>query len=414
MIEITELVHELEEDYVTDHLLYDSKKFISEIDMLVDNGKGYKMSSKDYDSDRVRVQDASTAFLFMMKYDKSLKNYLRKREESKYDDPILSTNKTLRKMMFTVPEDGLYIVNLNKKNDDRKPVYMVLETRFSDNDYVTNTSIWFIGDKWKKSRDKYLEYKKIYQEEIDNLHYESIIYHDATPAKEVNFKPFDKMVFTDKDKIVEYIDNWINHIPDFYELNVPCKLSILLYGVPGTGKSTFAQALAKYLGIDRVEIIGPNYFEDNDMRKRYHSKYTPSVFLLDDLDTFVFNRDSEKADKNSNNTLQKILAFLDNPPTSNYKIKDGRVFPISIVVATTNYFDRLDDAIKRYGRFDFQFEMKNLKEKEADELCHTYGISLYDIIDPKEIKKDALYSPAYIQALCLANLDKKFKGDEIK
>lgn len=408
-IAYNELVHELVQDYIENNNLFNSKQLVNDAELLVDNGYGYKMQGEDYESSMLSLQQSSVAFLYMIKFDKSLKNYLINKEESRFDDPILSYNKKLKKMMFTLPARGMYIVCLDKKQKEDNN-YMILSIADTEDEYGFNWTIYFIGKHWKKERDKYRAYEREYRNEIKSLHYERIDYTDGTQSKEVTFKPFDKMVFSSKEEVLSYIDNWVSHIPDYHELNVPCKLSILLHGVPGTGKSTFAQALAKYLNIDNVRCISPAYFSEE--RRSYHSKYQPCVFLLDDLDSFVFNRESDKADMTSNNILAKILAFLDNPPTYNYKLKDGRVFPISVVIATTNYFDKLDPAIKRYGRFDFQLEMQDLTEKEADELCHTYSLSLYDIIDPKKIKKDALYSPAYIQALCLANLDKMFKEGE--
>lgn len=410
MIDFAELAHELHEDYIEDTLLCDTKQLESEIKMMVDNGYGYHSSGFDYEGSRVVLQKTSIAFIFMMHYNKELKHYLVKREESKYDDPILSTNKLLREMMFTLPEKGLYVVALDKDKNVERKNYMILKILSTEDEYGYKWDLYFVGDKWRKYRNKFNAFEQKYVDEIKALHYEMIVYTDGTQPKDISFKPFDKMVFSSKEDVINYIDTWVSHIPDYHELNVPCKLSILLHGVPGTGKSTFAQALAKHLGIDTIKSISPIYFSMD--KKDYHNKYQSVVYLLDDLDSFVFDRESDKADRESNNILGRILAFLDNPPSYNYKLKDGRVFPISIVVATTNYFDKLDPAIKRYGRFDFQLEMNNLNEKEADELCHTYSLSLYDILDPKKIKKDAEYSPAYIQALCLANLDKKFKGED--
>ena len=99
---------------------------------------------------------------------------------------------------------------------------------------------------------------------------------------------------------------------------------------------------------------------------------------------------------------------MDNPDTMYYKAKDGIYYPISIVVATTNYYDRLDSAVKRYGRFDLQIEMNEFTEKEAKEMCAVYGLKLKDVVTEK-ITKDFVISPAKLQALCLEKIDKGLK-----
>ena len=107
--------------------------------------------------------------------------------------------------------------------------------------------------------------------------------------------------------------------------------------------------------------------------------------------------------------LQKLLAFLDNPPSYNYKIDDGDNYPVSVVVATTNYYNRLDAAVKRYGRFDLQIELKDFNRKEAEEMCKLYDLKLEDVISKGINKPDFSISPAKLQAKCLEKIDTTLK-----
>ena len=131
--------------------------------------------------------------------------------------------------------------------------------------------------------------------------------------------------------------------------------------------------------------------------------------MIDDIDCVCKSRE-ESEDKENLEVLSNLLSFLDNPGTFFYKAKDGLYYPISIVVASTNYYDRLDDAVKRYGRFDLKIEMKDFGIDEAKEMCAVYDLTLEDVLPNKvENKKDFTISPAHLQALCLENIDKGLK-----
>ena len=90
--------------------------------------------------------------------------------------------------------------------------------------------------------------------------------------------------------------------------------------------------------------------------------------------------------------------------------KDGVNYPISIVIATTNYYDKLDPAVKRYGRFDLTIKMDNFNKDEAQEMCDIYGLELNKVVKNSNSNKFSI-SPAKLQALCLKNIDNKLKGN---
>ena len=74
-------------------------------------------------------------------------------------------------------------------------------------------------------------------------------------------------------------------------------------------------------------------------------------------------------------------------------------------------FDKLDDAVKRYGRFDLRIHMPLFTKAEADEMCALYDLKLEDLVKGSD-KKNFTISPSYLQALCLENVDKSMKKSD--
>jgi chaperone BCS1 len=75
-------------------------------------------------------------------------------------------------------------------------------------------------------------------------------------------------------------------------------------------------------------------------------------------------KDYLKTTGNKKITLSFILNLIDGLHETY-----GRV-----LIITSNYFDKLDDAIKRPGRIDITLEMKNVTKNTINEMCkHYYG-----------------------------------------
>ena len=78
-----------------------------------------------------------------------------------------------------------------------------------------------------------------------------------------------------------------------------------------------------------------------------------------------------------------------------------------------NYFENLDPAVIRPGRFDVRIQLTDFDKEQAEEMCSVYDLTLSDVID-EEITDDFTILPAKLEALCRENIDKSLKGDEVK
>lgn len=394
-----EIVNELYEKYIEDEDLNEMDKVISSIPKLIQNNLGCAL----YFNETYQVPTSigyRFSAKFIQKYNKKIKK--NRREPIQYefgpDDDFGWTNYDPKLLELTkyILDEGIYVAQLNDNN------YCILHNDINQDACKVSTKLFFIGNDWKKWRikfnKKFNEYKKIAKyKQPENI-------KTSRGYTETIFKSFDKFVMPNKKQVLKYIDNWIDNIPKYHnKYDMIPKLSILLYGDPGTGKSTFYKALAKYLNINTITIVDKDFLMNN----REH-RLSKSIYAIDDIDCLCKSRKNSKNNDNDN-ILSTLLEFLDNPPVFQYKLKDGSEYPIQIVVATTNYYDRLDPAVRRYGRFDLQIEMKEFDNIMAQEMCNIYDLKLSDVVKDSD-NKNFKISPSKLQAMCLNNIDITIKN----
>ena len=364
-------------------------------DTIVANRMGTRIKEYcDYFS-RSLTMDAMASHYFL-KYRKKYKRYITKIRNCYIKD----LPKKLKKIYEYSLVSGVYHARLDNTN------FLVLFIDTSDD--TSSCSLYFIGKEYHIYMKEFNKYVDKLRKNFKNNSVSDIIIEmgsfGARMNRDVVFKPFDKMIFANKEKIIKYIDNWFENIPTYYDTyNIIPKLSILLYGKPGTGKSTFYQALSKHLDIPTVVSLLPTYFSGKQNARE------DAVYALDDIDTFVNSREDDAKNNDTNSDrMNDILAFLDHPPVCMITAKNGNTYPVSIVVATTNYYDKLDPAIKRYGRFDLKIEMNDFDYTLAEKFCKLYNIHLDSICDVSN-KETFHITPAELQAKCIENVDKQMK-----
>jgi len=124
---------------------------------------------------------------------------------------------------------------------------------------------------------------------------------------------------------------------------------LLLFGMPGTGKTLFAKALAKELEIPFLEmktenIVSSLYGEtERNMAKalRIADEVAPCILFIDEVDRFGRRTGIETDSGTTRRTFSVFLSWL------------GKKEREAIVVATTNRPEDLDEAFIRVGRFDY-------------------------------------------------------------
>ena len=128
----------------------------------------------------------------------------------------------------------------------------------------------------------------------------------------------------------------------YIERGVPYRRGYLLYGPPGSGKSSFIQALAGHMQYN-ICVLNLNERSLTDDKLSYLLATTPprSLLLLEDVDAAFVQRDVKLA---PSLTFSGLLNALDGVASTEERV----------VFLTTNHIERLDPALIRPGRVDVQ------------------------------------------------------------
>lgn len=146
---------------------------------------------------------------------------------------------------------------------------------------------------------------------------------------------------------------------DFYLTHgIPHKRCYLLYGQPGTGKSTIGKVLATELSRD-VYVLSTN-IPDGSFSWRWSEIEDGSIIVLEDIDSQ--GSDLDRKASTNNTSLSTLLNCIDGPMA-----KDN-----CIIVLTTNCPESLDPALTRAGRVDMALELKYLDRDSAREMAQSF------------------------------------------
>ena len=176
-----------------------------------------------------------------------------------------------------------------------------------------------------------------------------------------------------------------------------------LYGVPGTGKTLLAKAVANSTAATFLRVVGSELIQKYSgegpklVRElfRVAEENAPSIVFIDEIDAIGTKRYSSTSggEKEIQRTMLELLNQLDG--------FDART-DVKVILAT-NRIDTLDPALIRPGRIDrkIEFPLPESKTKRRIFQIHTSRMSLGEDVQLEEfiMAKDDL-SGADIKAIC--------------
>ena len=145
----------------------------------------------------------------------------------------------------------------------------------------------------------------------------------------------------------------------YKDLDIPYKRNYLLYGLPGTGKTSCVLALASEINWNIMSIdINKNRIDDII---RICTGCRNTIFLFEDIDAVTKDLNSRKKTRTDDSKLFDVMQKGEVTLSQLLNLTDGLVTPYkSVSIFTTNHIEVLDDAFLRDGRMDVKVEFKNL------------------------------------------------------
>lgn len=189
----------------------------------------------------------------------------------------------------------------------------------------------------------------------------------------------------------------------FKKLGIEAPNGILLHGVPGTGKTMIAKALAHESHATFISLMG------SELARKYigegaelvrdvfalAEEKKPAIIFIDEIDAIAARRMDEgtSGDREVQRTMMQLFNEMDG-----FKEKSGIK-----ILAATNRIDVLDAAILRPGRFDriIEIPVPEIEARKEILKIHAKKMALSNDVDLEKFAKlTEEMTGADIKALC--------------
>ena len=220
-------------------------------------------------------------------------------------------------------------------------------------------------------------------------------------------KTFSNIFFSDKESLVHKIKYFTSNEETYKLIGRPYSLGIMLYGKPGTGKTSCIKAIASLTQRHIVDVSLKKIKTQKELSEIFYSNKINGIeidmkkrlYVLEEFDCIIdrlkdrklkINNDDEKItvkdiDYNSNYQNNKIkynhnLQVTNESSNPNQQLKEDDFGGVSLenllclldgtvelcgsmFIATTNYIELIDRALIRPGRFDCCIEFDNASDE---------------------------------------------------
>ncbi|KAL3617695.1 AAA-ATPase ASD, mitochondrial [Castilleja foliolosa] len=220
---------------------------------------------------------------------------------------------------------------------------------------------------------------------------------------------------------------------DYYaKIGKAWKRGYLLFGPPGTGKSTMIAAMANLLKYDVYDIELTAVKDNTELRKLLIDTSNKSVIVIEDIDCSLDltgqreknkneeNEEDSDKEKDEVNKLKEKLKKMEESNKGSKVTLSGLLNFIDglwsacggerIIVFTTNYVEKLDPALIRRGRMDKHIELSYCGFEAFKVLAKNYlDIEEHDLFGSVErMLKETEMTPADVAE----NLMPKMGGED--
>ncbi|MDR2375957.1 MAG: ATP-dependent zinc metalloprotease FtsH [Treponema sp.] len=237
------------------------------------------------------------------------------------------------------------------------------------------TLIWLMFRNMQGSGNKALQFgksraKRYHDEE------KKVVFNDVAGQRDAKYE-------------LEEVVAFLKNPQKFTKMGARIPKGVLLVGMPGTGKTLMARAVAGEAGVAFFHMSGSDFVEmfvgvgASRVRDLFDQgrRNAPCIIFIDELDAVGRIRGAGYGGGHDEReqTLNQLLVEMDG-----FDSKDG-----VIILAATNRPDVLDPALLRPGRFDRQVvvAMPDIKERESILKIHAAKIPLAGDIELSRIAR---------------------------
>lgn len=272
--------------------------------------------------------------------------------------------------------------NVNNNNSNGTTGNDTTETSSAFNDPVD-----IAEDKKRKRKEPNKSNKKL--KKID---------HTPPAVKLSNLGGMEK-VTTD---LMELIGLPILHPEIYVSTGVEPPRGVLLYGPPGCGKTTIANALAGELQVPFLNISAPSIVSgmsgesEKKLREIFEEakNLAPCLVFMDEIDAITPKRDGGAQREMERRIVAQLLTLMDELTLDKTDNK-----PV-IVIGATNRPDSLDSALRRAGRFDREICLNVPNEEQRISILKsmTKTLKLDNTDNSFNFKQLAKLTPGFVGA----------------
>ena len=205
-----------------------------------------------------------------------------------------------------------------------------------------------------------------------------------------------------KQELKEAVEWPLKHPDTFQRLGIRPPKGTLLFGIPGTGKTLLAKAVASESEANFISVKGPELLSkwvgesEKGVREvfRKAKQAAPTVIFFDEIDAIAGARSGNDTDSGvTKRVVNQLLTEMDGLE----ELEDVAI------IAATNRPDILDAGLMRPGRFDRHIQVKEPDEEARLAIfkVHTKNMPLAKDVDLKKLAKQTDgYVGADIESVC--------------